>query len=221
MEENKEKPSYRRNRTETTQRILKALEEVLTESGIGGVGINRVADRAGVSKVLVYRYFGGIEGLLARYIETAGFFPPETEAKVEPMRPTTVQEKAWVCSRQVALMYRQLRMSAPGQELIRATLLGDEPLAAVSSRTQDELLTKMVEQLPFERRIDLQAISAVVLGGMSYLLLLSRNQRSMLGIDPGTEQGWARIEEALKTIYNGVYRVPISRKQSQSIFIDS
>ena len=41
----------KRNRVLTTQRIVDALEQVLSEKGLDGVGINAVAEKAGVSKV--------------------------------------------------------------------------------------------------------------------------------------------------------------------------
>ena len=64
----------KRNRAKTTQRIVDALEEVLAERGLEGVGVNRIAEKANVSKVLIYRYFGGIEGLLDYYVKMGKAF---------------------------------------------------------------------------------------------------------------------------------------------------
>ena len=38
------------------------------ESGLESLGLNAVAQRAGVSKMLIYRYFGSLEDLIAQYI---------------------------------------------------------------------------------------------------------------------------------------------------------
>ena len=63
----------RRNRQLTMERILRAMGEVMAERGTEKAGINAVAERADVNKVLIYRYFGGWNGLLEAYVQR-GFF---------------------------------------------------------------------------------------------------------------------------------------------------
>lgn len=53
-----------RNRAATRERLLGAAEQLLIKKGFQSMGINAVAARAGIDKVLIYRYFGGFEGLL-------------------------------------------------------------------------------------------------------------------------------------------------------------
>ena len=52
-----------RNRKATEQRLLSAIQELIEESGFEKLGINAVASKAGVSKMLIYRYFGSLDGL--------------------------------------------------------------------------------------------------------------------------------------------------------------
>ena len=59
-----------RNRPLTEARILDAVEFLLLEQGYPVVGINAIAKQAGCDKVLIYRYFGGFEGLLQRFAES-------------------------------------------------------------------------------------------------------------------------------------------------------
>ena len=67
MEDHVEKEDkVRRNRAKTTQRIVEALEEVIAERGLEGVGVNRVAEKANVSKVLIYRRHGRPTGILRK-----------------------------------------------------------------------------------------------------------------------------------------------------------
>ncbi len=60
----------KRGRLQTEQKILQALEHLLLEQGFPGVGINSVARQAGCDKVLIYRYFGGFDGLLLAFAES-------------------------------------------------------------------------------------------------------------------------------------------------------
>ena len=55
-------------RETTEKRLLTAVGEIVEESGLESLGINAVAQRAGVSKMLIYRYFGSLEDLIAQYI---------------------------------------------------------------------------------------------------------------------------------------------------------
>ncbi len=54
-----------RNRDETRQRILNAALDALAGEGFGAFGVNAVARRSGYDKKLIYRYFDGMDGLIA------------------------------------------------------------------------------------------------------------------------------------------------------------
>ena len=59
-----------KSRLQTEQKILNAVEALLLEQGYSAVGINSIARRAGCDKVLIYRYFDGLDGLLLAFAET-------------------------------------------------------------------------------------------------------------------------------------------------------
>lgn len=53
------------NREDTTDRILTAALDLLATEGFSALGINPIARKAEADKQLIYRYFGGMEGLLS------------------------------------------------------------------------------------------------------------------------------------------------------------
>ena len=59
-------PSKPKNRDRTEQKIISAVENLLLQQGFPAVGINAIAREAGCDKVLIYRYFDGLDGLLQR-----------------------------------------------------------------------------------------------------------------------------------------------------------
>lgn len=59
-----------KNRLRTEERILLAVEQILLKEGFPAIGINSIARQAGCDKVLIYRYFGGLDGLLMAFAET-------------------------------------------------------------------------------------------------------------------------------------------------------
>ena len=48
----------------TEQHLTDAVGKIIREEGFKGLGINRIAKEAGCDKVLIYRYFGSMDGLI-------------------------------------------------------------------------------------------------------------------------------------------------------------
>lgn len=58
-----------RDREQTKERLVEAVVDIIRERGFEEIGVNAVAERAGVSKVLIYRYFGDLDGLFQAVAE--------------------------------------------------------------------------------------------------------------------------------------------------------
>ena len=57
-----------RDREATEKRLLDAIGKMIAEDGFEKIGINAIATQSGVSKILIYRYFGSVEGLMTAYL---------------------------------------------------------------------------------------------------------------------------------------------------------
>jgi AcrR family transcriptional regulator len=203
----------RRNRAKTTQRIVEALEEVISERGLEGVGVNRIAEKANVSKVLIYRYFGGMEGLLEYYVKMGKLFPVFTPSLLDQIRPLHESDIARIWYRQVIQTYRHFRTFKAAREVLKASVMENDPIAESTARAQDEEMTRLVSQLSFVSGADTQAISAIILGAMTYLTIMAQNDRTMISIDLRSEEGWQRIENAVKSIYIALNKSAIQAKE--------
>ena len=80
-ENGNDKPRARdkRDRKATEETILAAFEAVLLREGVSGLGVNAVAQEAGVNKVLIYRYFGDFDGLARQWASSSSFWPSALE----------------------------------------------------------------------------------------------------------------------------------------------
>lgn len=201
----------------TTQRIVAAFEEVIAERGMGGIGINRIAEKAGVSKVLIYRYFGGIDGLVTYYIKMGKLFPTFDSRMIAQIQPTQPSDMGRVWSRQVVQTFRGFRASKAGREILKATVIDNDELADIASKAQDEELSRMVAELSFVEGADSQAIAAVIISAMTHLTLLAQSNRTMIGLDLRDDANWKRIEQAVKTIYAGLNQLAV---QSETVQFD-
>jgi len=64
-----------RNRKQTEIRILKAARTLLRRDGFSGWGINPLAREARCDKVLIYRYFASLDGVLDSLLADNRFWP--------------------------------------------------------------------------------------------------------------------------------------------------
>lgn len=69
------RPTRPRNATATRAAILQSAIEHFAAAGYDGAGVRQIANAAGVTAMLVNRYFGSKERLFAEAVETA-FAPP-------------------------------------------------------------------------------------------------------------------------------------------------
>ncbi|WP_268257524.1 TetR/AcrR family transcriptional regulator [Streptomyces olivaceoviridis] len=65
-----------RNAAATREAVLRSAVEAFTRSGYDGAGVREIAEGAGVSAMMVNRYFGSKENLFAEVVDTS--FTPRT-----------------------------------------------------------------------------------------------------------------------------------------------
>uniref|UniRef100_I2PX53 Transcriptional regulator n=1 Tax=Desulfovibrio sp. U5L TaxID=596152 RepID=I2PX53_9BACT len=68
-----------RDREATKRLLVEAVGRVLARQGFRAVKVNVVAREAGVDKVLIYRYFDGLPGLVAAFAHSGDFWPESRE----------------------------------------------------------------------------------------------------------------------------------------------
>ncbi|MDH5185413.1 MAG: TetR/AcrR family transcriptional regulator, partial [Gammaproteobacteria bacterium] len=64
-----------RDSTATRSLLIQSVGELMAQKGIAALGVNAVAKQAGVDKVLIYRYFDGLPGLIEAYAREGDFWP--------------------------------------------------------------------------------------------------------------------------------------------------
>ncbi len=193
-----------RDSEKTKRKILDALALLLAEGGFEGVGINAVARKAGVDKVLIYRYFGGLDQLLAAYAQEGGLWPTWEELTglgPEKMGRTGLRELTRLI---MTGHLDQLRSRPLTQEIMRWELTARNELTDQLARAREEttgLLMEMMgrsDQEPSMARM--LAAGAVIHAGITYLILRAATADLYMGVDLTTEQGWQRIRSAVEEI---------------------
>jgi diguanylate cyclase (GGDEF)-like protein/PAS domain S-box-containing protein len=73
-------PVLARNRPFTERRIVEAFGRILAREGSHRITLNAVVQEAGVGKQLLYRYFGGLEGVARAWSRQVEDFPADSDS---------------------------------------------------------------------------------------------------------------------------------------------
>jgi AcrR family transcriptional regulator len=196
-----EPPRPARDRGATEARIVAAVGEVLARDGFGGTGINAIAKQAGVDKVLIYRYFGGLPELLRHWGKSGRFWPSVDELLGK--RPAAFMALP-VAERYAHFMEHFI-------DGLRARPLTLEILAAeVAQRTELTVIleaereawggqaAKLLGGKEFADRPELRGLTILLISGVQYLLVRGRKIRVFGGIDIQSDAGWAELKAAVR-----------------------
>ena len=98
---------------------MQALGKMLAENGFESIGINAVAREAQVDKVLIYRYFGGLPGLLKAYAEEADYWPRTEDLTSGIDRDIESMSQTELAKYMIRSFCRYIRERPLMQELLR------------------------------------------------------------------------------------------------------
>lgn len=183
-----------RNRDQTRQRILDAARLLLVEEGFASFGINGLARRTGCDKQLIYRYFDGLEGVLAALGEQVA---AELAAALEPALSPPPESYAALVDRLVGTLYAHLRTDAVYRQL-RAVELSDPAGAAAFRAARGRALQSWVAAargnlaMPADR--DTPALNAALVAAAEGLAF------GGIGLDPANPATEPRARAALAGI---------------------
>lgn len=190
----------------TRAKLIQAVGAILSEKGFTALGINAVARRAGVDKVLIYRYFGGMEQLMEAFSRESNFWPSVEElagGNTDAYARLPLPEKL----SQLAVNYVQALRSRPLTLEIMAWEMVERNHLTIALEAIRENTVMQFYQLYFSRHpvdLDLTALTAVIGAALSYLVTRARHIDLFNGIDLASDQGWQRLQAAIDTIVAGL-----------------
>jgi AcrR family transcriptional regulator len=192
-----------RDKEETKIRIVAAVGRQLARAGFRDLGVNSIAKEAGIDKVLIYRYFGGLPELLTAYAREGDYWPTSAELISDP---TTVKAESvadWLVYilTKVQMAIRQRPIT---QEILRWEIIDHNELtkefAAIRTRVAMECLSFINQQYPFPPELDTLALSTIILSSVVYITLRTETNPYYLGMDFSDPKNWDRINKMVTSI---------------------
>ena len=200
-----------RNREHTRERIVNAVGDVLARDGFGGIGVNAIAKQAGVDKVLIYRYFGGLPELLATWGRSGSFWPSIDELLGDDARSFMALPAAERFARFMEHFIDSLRARPLTLEVLAAEVLQRNELTAILEEQREawgEQASLLLGGDEFARRPELLGLALLLVAGVQYLLVRSRMIRVFGGVDLRSDEGWDELKTAVRSMSVRLFAAP-------------
>lgn len=194
-----------RDREATEKKLLDTIGEMIAENGFEKLGINAVANRSGVSKILIYRYFGSVEGLLAAYIRQHDFWINF---------PVGIPDRAQLPSFLKKTFYNQIeqiRKSPTLKRLYRWELSCNNEMIEKIREQREKIGLNLIEKisdLTGYPQKEIAALASLITASITYLVMLEDFCPVYNGIALNKDAGWEQIYQGIERFIDKTF--PIS-----------
>ena len=197
----------RARRLRTEERLIAVVGELLAEGGVAALGVNAIAARAEVEKVLIYRYFSGLEGLTAAYAARGDFWPTVDEILGKKREVLAQTDHAKIVSETLGRYARALRKRPVTLDLLGWECAHHNSLTK-ALETVREARTLELMQVVAEAGVPLEGglaeLTALFGAAINYLLVRSRNLRVFGGTAVKSDADWTALEHVMELAVRGM-----------------
>ncbi|MFQ5633708.1 MAG: TetR/AcrR family transcriptional regulator [Gammaproteobacteria bacterium] len=193
----------RLKREATEAALVEAFGRVVQRNGLRSVGVNEVIKEAGIGKSLLYRYFGGLPGLVRAWGEQRVIWPDLSEFHDMPDDPgidARVLLKRMVRHHADALREDPLRAEIIAEQFMNPTPISPA-LQEIRVQLGDEHRSIFQRHSALHRHSDLMRI---LMGAVSFLAMRAVKAPWYMGENIGADDRWARLMDQVEAIVDAV-----------------
>jgi AcrR family transcriptional regulator len=201
-------PGVARDKEATKDRLVGAVGSLLAKGGFSALGVNAVAQEAGVDKVLIYRYFGGLDDLLKAFGKSGDFWPSVTEVIGDDPSVLMQLPLAERWSIGLSRYADALRRRPVTKEILAWEQIEQNELIKVLRETREEWFGELMAHFPDDHEAtdaDLVATVLVMVGAIHYFVVLGRLEDDFSGIAIGADEGWETIDSVIATVFERTF----------------
>ncbi|WP_433173195.1 TetR/AcrR family transcriptional regulator [Actinoallomurus sp. CA-150999] len=161
----------RMSRADREQQMLDVAEEVFAERGYGAVSMEEIAERVGLSKPMLYEYFGSKEGLLLGVIRRArGELRETTEQAVGAAgSPEEVMRRGYVAYFRFNAAHRRAWLVLLQEPVLMRSAA--EEIEAIRRQQSEMMVGLLAAHLPDRPRRALEAYAESMIGACERMAL--------------------------------------------------
>ena len=181
------------NRENTECRIKNAALSIIEEDGFSALGINAIAERAKLSKVLIYRYFDSIEGLITKLIEEQDYWMNIRVDETTENQPIE----------QIKAIFHQQAQMLRDNPIVRKFYLWEmesnnmvtQRLRTEREKGSERIINHYAEQLGLEKE-KVEVLGVLLTNAMVFTAMQIDNSPKAY-LDLETDQAWQRITDCI------------------------
>ena len=197
------KPVTPRDSAATREQLVRAVGTLLAREGFTALGVNAVAKEAGVDKVLIYRYFGGLPELLGAFGRSGDYWPSFDELSGGDLDALKQLPPAESITIGMQNYMRAIRRRPLTREILAWEAVEQNELTRVLENVREEVSLKLFNEMKPGLdgvNADVAAITALLAAAVNYLVIRSRTIRIFNTVDIRSDEGWKRLETAIASI---------------------
>jgi AcrR family transcriptional regulator len=193
----------KRDRERTKNRILKAVGEVIEQHGTEKVGVNLIARTAGVNKVLIYRYFDSVDGLMEQYVRSGEYTSTTSTDYIDAIPVLAPEERGKALNELMQTFMHDLRERKATRDLLRWEIgTGKSMLSEARNQVANKILHK-IGDLP--NYSDTSALVSFLSAGIYFITISSDYRDKMIDVDLHSDEGWHRFEKIIERIITDIH----------------
>jgi AcrR family transcriptional regulator len=188
-----------RDREATQRRIIEAAKSLLAMEGFQGFGVNAIARAADCDKQLIYKYFGGLDGVVNAIGMDLGEWLSGAMPLPDPGEP---HDCAQIVERMIIQYMRALRRDRLVQRIMAWEVSENTPLVRRLSHARTSALrawtARLVEVAHPPAGVDTAALIALMIGAVQQMVLAGKVSGGFAGLQLTLDADWARVELSIR-----------------------
>lgn len=181
------------------RQLIEAVSTIIEEEGFSKIGVNKIAKTAGCDKVLIYRYFGGLEGLITSWAKQNDFYIQAYASFIDRIKNIDNHNLNEITKEILLAQLHFTKANRTLQELLLWELSGNLKFKAVRKLREENghKLQQVLEDKLGVKQHNISMYITTLIASINYVVLSTLNYPYFNGIDFSDEGSWLKYEETL------------------------
>ncbi|AWW30994.1 TetR/AcrR family transcriptional regulator [Echinicola strongylocentroti] len=207
-----------RNKERTKLKLIDAVGEIIRRQGYTKLGVNNIANTAGVSKKLIYRYFETADKLIETYVKRRDYWMGFENRASEMLDQHKADHGRHLIENVLKKLYEHMSAEPEAQKIILWEISEHSTLMREISERREAFGSEVfgiADEYFKDTSVDIRAITGLMLGGIYYQILHSNaTGGSFCEIENEIGERRDRLFKSIENILEWAYNEAREQKKS-------